>query len=852
MTRLQPDSLDSFENAVDLRFKLYNSLFLSLPFHGIEKTGALLTLFGQNCESGFRNSETAPAIVDKFFIDSTSHTAEKEQLDLLFQFVQYAERQVVLFDAIEDASFEHLHDLRGIGTMKHLENAVKRSGKSNKLLERLNKFGIRLVLTAHPTQFYPGVVLGIINDLSDAIESGDTPKVKLLLQQLGRTPFFKKKKPTPYDEALALIWYLENVFYSAIGEIVSGLRNSFPNDAPDLSNLIRMGFWSGGDRDGNPFVTVETTKKVAIALRRSVLRCYHGDLRIFRRRLTFAGVEELVTELEAEVYENAFRDSTSLNKTKILESLDSIRRKLDEEHNGLFEHMVADLITKVEMFGLSMGSLDIRQDSSVHNRICDQLAEKGVLPAGYGGMSESDKIKSLLRIDADVTASDFDDELTADTFSTIKTVKEIQANNGVNSCHRYIISHSQTPLDVLQVYGMFRANGWSANALSVDIVPLFETVEDLQNSGEVMRKLYENEVYRSHLKNRDDRQTIMVGFSDGTKDGGYLMANYGIFAAKRELTKVSREFGIDVVFFDGRGGPPARGGGKTHRFYASMGSDISNKAFEVTVQGQTVSSNFGTVDAARYNIEQLLHAGGYGPTLLEPKETFTREDEQLFKSLAETSFESYVELKNDPEFLNYLEHATPLKYYARANIGSRPSKRGGKDSKLTLDSLRAIPFVGSWSQMKQNVPGFYGVGTALERAESGGKLNDVAMMYANNQFFKALIDNCEMAMQKTFLPLTAHLSDDPKFGSVWKKIRDEYERSFKYLALITDNASFMADFPVAGQSVRLREKIVLPLTTIQQYALNKIRDENCELTEGYEKLVVRCAFGIINAGRNSA
>ncbi len=852
MTHIQPDLLETFEDAVELKFQLYNSLFLSLPFSGIEKTGLHLTLFGQNCESGLSSDQSPREIVERFFETNLTQNDEEDRLGFLFRFVQYAERQIVLFDAIEDASFDRLHNMQGIGTLKHLENAVIRDGKTPSLSKRLNEFGIRLVLTAHPTQFYPGAVLGIINDLAKAIEESDAAEVKLLLQQLGRTPFFKKEKPTPYDEALALIWYLENIFYAAAGEIVSEIKRVFPNEQINTANLVRMGFWSGGDRDGNPFVTVETTRKTAKALRRTALRCYHGDLRILRRRLTFAGVEDKVIALETEVYENAFRDSESVTKATILESLNAIRRDLEEKHNGLFLHLVEDLILKVEMFGLSIASLDIRQDSSVHAGIYGELSKRGVVPANYDSLSEDERIDTVPGLSASAESIHFENEIFEDTFAVMQEMLDIQAKNGEQACSRYIISHSQTAADVLGVLGLFKLCTPPAEKLNVDIVPLFETIQDLENAAEVMRKLYSNETYSKHLNERGKSQTVMVGFSDGTKDGGYLMANYGIYRAKREMTKVSREFGINVVFFDGRGGPPARGGGKTHRFYASIGDDIESKSFEVTVQGQTVSSNFGTIDSARYNIEQMLNAGIYNTIFSEPKPTIDAEEERLLGSLAADSYESYCELKNDDAFLDYLENATPLKYYALANIGSRPAKRGGKDAKLTLDSLRAIPFVGAWSQMKQNVPGFYGVGAALEIADTNGELDAVTRLYRENRYFKALIDNCEMAMQKTFMPLTAHLSDDPRFGGIWRKINDEYQRCGKYLGIITENPAFMTDFPVSQQSVRMREKIVLPLTTIQQFALEKIRTDASSNPEAYEKLVVRCSFGIINAGRNSA
>ncbi len=855
MTQTQSNALEKFENTVGINFQLYNSLFLSLPFYGIEKTGTLLSLFNQTCETGFENGKSPMQIVEDFFATNTALKNANEKLDVLFRFVQYAERQVVLFDALEDASFDELHNMNGVGTLAHLENAVLQNGKQKELAAKINDFSIRLVLTAHPTQFYPGWVLGIINDLSKAIEENDASQIKLLLQQLGRTPFFKKQKPTPFDEALSLIWYLENVFYNAIGKIISEIKSTFPNEEIDISNLVKMGFWSGGDRDGNPFVTVETTLKVANELRRSIIRSYYKDARLIQRRLTFSGIETPLAEFVAKLYENAFQtDARSiLTKQEILDSLQSIRETLLTNHDGLFIHLLDDLIYKVELFGLHLASLDIRQDSSVHLNIYEQVADKtDILPENFATLSEDEKIEILLNIEQEIDAEIFEDELTKDTFKNIKTIKQIQKQNGEAGCHRYIISHSENALNVIEVFGLFLLGGWKKEDLPIDIVPLFETVEDLNEAANTMRKLYENDTYRGHLTRRNNEQTIMLGFSDGTKDGGYLMANWGIYKAKDELTKVSREFGIDVIFFDGRGGPPARGGGKTHKFYASMGENISDKAIELTVQGQTVSSNFGTIDAAQYNIEQMLNAGIYSSIFTQKDETFSTSEEALMKDLAKSSFAAYSELKNDPKFLDYLENVSPLKFYARTNIGSRPAKRGGSSSKLTLDSLRAIPFVGAWSQMKQNVPGFYGVGSAIKESDERGKLDEVIELYKNNPFFKTLIDNCEMAMQKTYFPLTKHLKEDKTYGNLWQKIYDEYELCYKYLGIITQKSTFMTDFPVAQASVQLREKIVLPLTTIQQFALTKIREDETDLKSGYEKLVVRCSFGIINAGRNSA
>ncbi|HEX3100591.1 MAG TPA: phosphoenolpyruvate carboxylase, partial [Pyrinomonadaceae bacterium] len=357
-----------------------------------------------------------------------------------------------------------------------------------------------------------------------------------------------------------------------------------------------------------------------------------------------------------------------------------------------------------------------------------------------------------------------------------------------------------------------------------------------------------------HLKDRGDTQTIMLGFSDGTKDGGYLMANWSIYKAKDELTAVSKQYGVEVIFFDGRGGPPARGGGKTHKFYSSMGENISDKAIELTVQGQTVSSNFGTVDAAQFNIEQLIHAGIYNH-ISHPKDTtFSPVEEDLMRQLADESYSAYEQLKDHPSFLDYLLEVSPLRFYSETNVGSRPVKRGGA-SKLEFKDLRAIPFVGAWSQLKQNVPGYYGVGSAFKKIEADGKLAAAKTMYQNNAFFKALMDNCEMAMVKSFFPLTSFLSEHPVFGDLWRKIYDEYKLTQKYLLLISEKEELMTDYPVEKQSIEMRERIMIPLTTIQQYGLAKTRESAelpPQLLAAYEKLIMRCSFGIINAGRNSA
>ena len=851
--------LQHFKNYVGIKFQLYNSLFTSLPFHRIEKTGILLSLFLNNCEEGYKKKLSPTEIIEEFFLKHTTYTNQPEKLDILFRFIQFVERQVVLFDALEDAAFTHVQDINGAGTLKQLEMEVLQNKKEEALSKKLESFCIRMVLTAHPTQFYPGSVLGIINDLSKSLAENNTSQINMYLQQLGKTAFFKKEKPSPYDEAISLVWYLENVFYAAAGRIISFIKTQFPESIHKDNAIINMGFWPGGDRDGNPFVTTEITLKVAEALRGGIIKCYYLDIRRLRRRLTFKGVDIILSELETQLYDNIFIPGhrTSLTKKDILATLNKIKEILIYQHNGLFLHLVNNLLNKVQVFGLHFASLDIRQESSIHYKVLEEIASQdNILPADYAALNMESKMDFFSTNEIALPDQEYKTEIVNDTINTIKAIKLIQTYNGEAGCNRYIISQCNCALNVMEVYGLFILCGWKKEEMNIDIVPLFETIDDLKNAATIIKTLYENTTYRQHLKRRNNRQTIMLGFSDGTKDGGYLMANWGIYKAKEQLTTISKEYDIDVIFFDGRGGPPARGGGKTHKFYASMGKNISNKEIQLTIQGQTVSSNFGTVDSAQFNIEQLIHAGISNELFSNRNITFQEEEETLLEELSTESFKSYNSFKNHPDFVDYLSHISPLNFYSETNIGRRPAKRSGKN-KLDLKDLRAIPFVGAWSQLKQNVTGFYGVGTALQKLEKEGKLSQLKSLYQNSLFFKTLMDNCEMAMKKCFFPLTEYLSKDDKYGEIWNMIYQEYTITEKYLFLLSGKNELMADYPVEQLSIGMRERIVLPLLTIQQFAIAQIRKIEKELVndplkDTYQKLVIRCSFGIINAGRNSA
>ncbi|WP_457619061.1 phosphoenolpyruvate carboxylase [Lutibacter sp.] len=856
--------LTRFNESVLSKFQIYNSIFMTLPFDTITKTGVLLPLFHDVCENGFANKKNPTEIVETFFKTYQEDPSKTEKINLLFKFIQYIERQVVLFDAIEDAAFPIVNNMDGVGTLRNSKEMASLENKNEDLKNYLKNFKVRVVLTAHPTQFYPGTVLGIITDLTEAIENNNLLLINQLLAQLGKTPFFKHEKPTPYDEAINLIWYLENVFYHSISKVYGYIQSNILNGELIDNEIIDLGFWPGGDRDGNPFVTTQITLDVAKRLKQTILKNYYRDIRLLKRRLTFDGVEQSIIELEKMLFENSVdaNFNTLLPLDVFKEKLFYIKETLITKHQSLYLDEMNDFINKVHLFGYHFATLDIRQDSRVHHTVFSEIVttlqkkESELFPKNYLQLSESKQLNILSTVSDNLDLSVFENEMVTKTLSSIKAIKTIQQNNGEKGANRYIISNNQTAVNVMETFAMFNLCGYNHN-ITVDIVPLFETVDDLTNAASVMEKLYTNTAYKNHLKNRNNKQTIMLGFSDGTKDGGYLMANWSIFKAKENLTKVSRAHGIKVIFFDGRGGPPARGGGKTHQFYASLGPTIEDEEIQLTVQGQTISSNFGTLDAAQYNIEQLLSSGISNELFSNDSNIMTKNDAEIMNDLALTSYEAYTNFKNHPKFLPYLERMSTLKYYAKTNIGSRPSKRS-KSEKLNFADLRAIPFVGSWSQLKQNVPGFYGVGSALKKYEDNGEFDKLKTFYKNSDFFKTLIGNSMMSLSKSFFELTKYMSEDEEFGAFWQLIYAEYKTSKRLILKLSGYNELMQSNKVGKASIDIRENIVLPLLTIQQYALREIqklqkqKNPDTDLIKVYEKMVTRSLFGNINASRNSA
>jgi len=846
----QSKRVEAFEKSVHNKFNIFNSIFLNLPYRKDSKIGILIPVLYQQCKQELEKGRHPKDILDSFFSSFTDIQDEKEKIEFMFRVIQYVERQVVLFDSVEDAAFSELRDLGNYLLVKDFFQLIDSKKNWSSISEKLSTFSARIVFTAHPTQFYPPAVLDIISTLRNLIEENKINEIDMTLQQLGLTSLINSKKPTPLDEARNIIYFLRNMYYDAVGDLYGSIKEHTGNKNFSNPNIIKLGFWPGGDRDGNPFVTADITMNVADELRMTLMKCYYQDVKNLQQKLTFRAVEEPLDQLREKLYNAMFNPAVIIKWDEIINPLSEIRQLIINNYHGLYLKDLEKLIDKVNIFGIHFASLDIRQDSSIHRKAIEEILKReGIISSGLEELTKDELTELLLHKKFSLNAADYEDELIKDTILNISQLNSIQNKNGEEGCNRYIISNSEDIYSVLFVYALFRWCGWDDQKITFDIIPLFETMEGMRVSEATMQELFSIPEYRAHVSQRHNKQTIMLGYSDGTKDGGYLRANWSIFRTKEILSEVCDQNNIKAIFFDGRGGPPARGGGKTHRFYAAQSRKISNHEIQLTIQGQTITSTYATKEKFIHNCEQLLTAG-LSNSFSEGEHDIPEDLRLLLEEMADLSYAKYSSLKAHEKFIPYLENKSTLKYYGKANIGSRPGKRGSK-SKLELADLRAISFVGSWSQLKQNVPGYFGTGTAIQKMISEGKLDGLKRLFKEVAFFKALILNSMMSLSKCNFDLTSYIKDDPEYSDFWHILYDEFNLSVEMLLLISGYHELMEEEPVAKGSIRIREKIALPLLVIQQYALQKI-SENSENKEAYEKLVTRSLYGNINAGRNSA
>lgn len=343
------EKTEKFRQIVENKFQIYNSLFMSLPYDKMSNIGMLLPFLYEESKAGYEKGKTPEEIVEEFFSSHTGLETEEQKTELLFKIIQYIERQVVLFDSIEDAAFSDLHPAGETGTLLHLFDRSLQQNQLKAVRNKMKDFAVRVVFTAHPTQFYPSSVQRILHDLRSAIMKDSVTEIDMLLQQLGKTPFLNREKPTPLDEAMSIIFYLRYVYYDSLGELYSKIKNQFGDEYfTPPHDIFQLGFWPGGDRDGNPFVTAETTLQVSQELNSSVLKSYYEHLKKLRRRLSFGGVSELLETLSDELYSAIFKEQ-GITSDQILNKINGAQQILSDRHNGLFRELLDDFEDRIRI-----------------------------------------------------------------------------------------------------------------------------------------------------------------------------------------------------------------------------------------------------------------------------------------------------------------------------------------------------------------------------------------------------------------------------------------------------------------------------------------------------------------------
>ncbi|MGC2164182.1 MAG: phosphoenolpyruvate carboxylase, partial [Silvibacterium sp.] len=754
------------------------------------------------------------------------------------------------------------------GTLRGTLRAMRRVGISaDEALEWLRKIYIVPVFTAHPTEVARRSVLSKRRRIGEFLERLDripVPDEELTALEaalvaevtgLWQTDEVRSSRPKVSDEIkMGLDYYDVSLFETLPGlyrEIAAALKSEYDLnvDVSELPILLGFGSWIGGDRDGNPYVTTEVTRDAIREARTRLLKYYDGRMQLLIDLLTTSAQqlpvsEELTARLNAyqsqlqtgaeqifghhfqfEMYRRflvciharllrtAGAEPGDRNSVETLlmslpaycsaqefqSDLEILRRSLAENDGlRLAQTLVDPLLLLVRTFGLHLHTLDIRQHVRLHKKA---LEEASAWCAGNAG-----KVPEALSPESQ------------NVIDAFRTIAEVKGGCSPETIRQYVISGAATAEDVLGTLWLARLGGVNVaghgNDPGLMPVPLFEYIEDLRNAPEVCRGLWTNPEYRALLKTWDGTQEIMLGYSDSNKDGGMLTSTWEIFKAHRGLHEVAHECGIKLRLFHGRGGTVGRGGGPTHRSIYAQPVNAFDGQIRITEQGEVLNWKYSDVVLAERNLELMIAASldalarpnardphGHQSGVLLP------EWEAALDELSETSFHFYrANIIDDPEVLQFYELATPVAELENAKIGSRPSRRGGR---MTFDNLRAIPWVFGWTQSRQLVPGWFGVGHALE--EYAKKPGGAALLRAMMEEFPLFIDlirNVEMSLAKADLGIAeiyASLVPDKGLrGRVFSKLKAEMERSLLAVLAVTRQKTLLEANQVLARSIRLR------------------------------------------------
>jgi phosphoenolpyruvate carboxylase len=795
-----------------------------------------------------------------------------------------------------------------------VEQAVARIARSgvaaDDVAQVIRHVAVRPVFTAHPTEVARRSTIDKLRRVAALLEQPDsvrrTRRLEEAVELLWLTDEIRVERPEPTDEARNVVYYLEGLSGAALADVVEELRDGLAGlgvELPPDARPLRFGSWVGGDRDGNPHVTPAITREVltlqavhGIRLLRTLVDRLRRDLSVSNR---IGQVSDELGERLAEVMpglphvERRYRRLNAEEPYRLFLTCIHVRLGLTEErlvrgtghvdgrdyaddrelladvlllHRSVLEHqgrVVAEgemerLVRTVAATGLTLATMDVREHAAAHHHAVGQLLDRvGELGTPYAELDRATRTKVLSEelagrrpLAGHPLPLDDAGTVTAETFGSIRWALDELGPHAVES---YIVSMTRDAGDVFAAVVLAREVGLvdlPAGVARIGFVPLLETVDELEQTGEILESLFADASYRELVRLRGDVQEVMLGYSDSNKSGGITTSQWQIQLAQRRARDVARRHGIRLSFFHGRGGSVGRGGGPTYDAIMALPSGTADGELKITEQGEVISDKYALPALARHNLELAL-AATVEASVLHRTDRRTPEQAARWDStmdrISAAAQARYRGLVEDPRLAAYFLTATPVDLLGSLHIGSRPSRRPGADA--GLDDLRAIPWVFGWTQSRQIVPGWFGVGSGLAVQ---GDLEVLREMYAGWQFFRTFLGNVSMTLVKTDLEIAQRYAAlaPPELRPVLEEIRREYDLTVDRLLAVTGDAALLDREPTLRTTLEVRDNYLLPLHHLQLELLHRYRrgDDDPDLERALLLTINGIAAGMRNTG----
>jgi phosphoenolpyruvate carboxylase len=763
------------------------------------------------------------------------------------------------------------------GSIAHALHQAKNDG----LLQWFQRARISPVLTAHPTEVQRQSILECEREIARLLAlppgAGRERALHAEVLRLWLTAMLRLTKLAVADEIVNALAYFRLTFIAELPRLYADLEHALRSRLglardPWLPPFLLVGTWVGGDRDGNPNVGAHTLEIAALQQARMILAHYLEEVNLLGRELGLSG--RLMKPTPARVLElaersgdtSAYRQDEPYRRAvsgvysrlaataRLLADLSATPAPVAELAPYTWaDELAADLATisegleaqgarrlaegrlrtlrrKLSVFGFHLAPIDLRQSSDEHAAVLDELLRGAGVECDYASLAENERIKLLARELAGprplrVPHLEYS-ELAGKELAVFAAAADVQRRFGAQSVSKYIISHCQSVSDLLEAGVLLREAGLlRADALAVDVIPLFETITDLERCSQVMDEAFAHPRYRSWVRMRGDEQEVMLGYSDSNKDGGYVASTWTLYKATTRLADVCRAHAVRLRLFHGRGGTVGRGGGPAYEAVLSQPPGSVDGALRLTEQGEVIASKYTDPENGRRNLE-ILVAATLEASLASMPADGTGRHAEIMEALSTLALARYRSLVGTPRFMDYFRAASPFSEIASLNIGSRPPSR--KPSQR-LEDLRAIPWVFSWSQSRVMLPGWYGFGGAVAQwlDERRGTLEELRAMHEAWPFFRAMLSNLDMVLAKTDLGIAgryADLVEDRALrDSVFRRIEEEWHATRKQLLAITGASELLADNPTLARSIRNRFAYLDPLNHVQVELLRRYR-----------------------------